>query len=215
MKYFYFLLILLSFILSTSCNEKTEKKITEDEFKEHIYSGFSEYDSNDINIVRYMINEEKHYIVYPEYVFEDVMKLKLYKVTDEIVLLNTFIFEEFQCNKLLSVSLRDVAGDEEMELLVEPWNDSGQSYSRIDLIIFRSPITKDVKKIFELTIVEFSSGINENAEPESDIVHDLGIEYKVINGKTSIVATGTYNGIENQEIIYSWSDDDEKFIKTN
>jgi len=215
MKFFYSFLMSVILIIIISCDEKPKKQITEDEFKKYVHAGFSEYDSNDINIVRYMINDEKHYLVYPEYVLDKPMRLDIYIISEEIILLNSITFNNFECNKLLSISLRNLMGDEGMELLVEPWNDSGQSYSRVDLLIFTNPMTKDIKKVFELTISEFSSGINENAEPESDIVHDLGVEYKIIAGVFSIVATGTYKGIENQEIVYSWSDDEEMFIKIN
>ncbi|MBN2571673.1 MAG: hypothetical protein JXA68_06060 [Ignavibacteriales bacterium] len=215
MKLFYSFFILIILIIIISCNEEPKRQITENEFKEHIYSIFSEYDSNDINVVRYMINEEKHYLVYPEYVFDKPMRLDIYKISEEIVLLNSISFNSFECNKLLSISLRNLMGDENMELLVEPWHDSSQSYSRVDLLIYTNPLTKDIKKVFELTVSEFSSGINENAELESDIVHDLGIEYKIIAGTFSIVASGTYNRIANQEIVYSWSEYEEMFIKIN
>lgn len=215
MKKFCCLLLLITSIILISCNEKPRRQVTEDELKKYIYSGFSEYDSNDINIVRYMINGEKHYLVYPEYSFDKPMKLDIYKIGEEIILLNSITFDEFQCNKFLSISMRNLLGDEELELLVEPWNDSGQSYSRIDLVIYIHPLTKDIKKVFELTTLEFSSGIDDKAEPISDIINDLNIEYKIIAETFSIVASGTYNRVDSQQVVFSWSDDEEQFIKIN
>lgn len=194
------MLMLIPFVLifSLSCT----KKITEEGFKKYIYSKHSNVSKEDIKIEKI----DDFYFVYTT----ENLKLDLYKVSDKIELVNTFKFDDSLFNKILNISLRNIAGDENSELIVELWNDGGQSYSRIDVIVLYDITNKNVKKVFQITKEEFSSGVNENDELESDIIHQLEIEFK----NNSITASGTYNRKSNQKLAFTWSEKENKFIET-
>ncbi|MGC8771243.1 MAG: hypothetical protein ACP5Q5_08325 [Brevinematia bacterium] len=193
-------LILIPFVLifSFSC----AKKITEQDVRKYIYSKYSNYSKEDIKIEKI----DNFYFVYTT----EKLKLDLYKVSDKIELVNTFEFDDGLFNKILNISLSNIAENENPELIIELWNDGGQSYSRIDVIVFSDITNKNAKKVFEITKEEFSSGVNENDELESDIIHQLEIEFK----NNSIIASGIYNREKNQKLTFIWSDKENKFIKT-